>query len=90
MGQAPDPGCGQTFCVRGPCVVVGNQVAGDLQSHKRVVGQVPVERIDDPVSVGCDGKRPVVICGAGGIVFGITHVVEPVTRPANTKVRGSE
>ena len=69
------------------CVAFGQQVAGDLLDDELVVGQVAVERVDDPVAIEPDAARLVLLEAVG---VGVAGGVEPVPAPALAVVRRGE
>ena len=66
-------------------------VAGYLKLEEAVVGQVGVERVDDPVAVGVGVRVEALLAGVD-VALGVrvARDVEPVTRPALAVVRGGE
>jgi len=63
------------------------EVARDLLDDELIVGQVAVDRADDPVAVEVIDARLVLLVA---ITVRVTRRVEPVTSPAFAVVRGGE
>ena len=69
-------------------VAAGEQVAGDLLAHELVVGQVAIERVDDPVAIAVHLRNREIGVVARGV--GVAHDIEPVTAPALAVARRGE
>ena len=85
-GIAEEAGGGPKFQARGVGgrVAVGEDVAGELLDGELVEGFVGVERIDDPVAVGPDRTRAVLLEAVG---VRIARGVEPPASPLLAVVR---
>ena len=69
------------------CVAFGSRSPANLLDDELVVGQVAVERVDDPVAVEPDLARLVLLVA---VAVGVAGRVEPVPRPALAVVRRGE
>ena len=66
---------------------IGQQIAGDLLDDELVVGQIAVERADDPIAIGPDEPRLVLFVA---VRIGIPSAIEPDAAPALAVVRRGE
>ena len=57
----------------------GQLIAGDLFDHELVVGQIFIQRVDDPIAVG-PGEARLVFLEAIGV--GVARGIKPVAAPA--------